>query len=216
MKLDLLFAVRGRSLPTDHGYQLFAAASHLAPAFHDKDAGVQFGAITGTYAGGCRILLDKLSRWRVRIPDERIRDVLALAGKSLRIGDDEIVLGVPSVATLIPAPALVARIVTFKASQPRDRARSIDEPNRFLEVVRKKLEILGLKGEPLLPLISTGERVGQPQRRVVRVKGKKMIGFSLIIEGLNSEESIKLQESGLGGRLRMGCGFFGPYRSRAS
>jgi len=213
MTLDLLFPVLGDSLPTDHGYLLFAAASHLAPVFHDKDAGVRFTAITGTYAGGGRILLDeKFSRWRVRLPDERIRDVLKLAGKSLRIGDQHIRLGAPSVATLIPAPALIARIVTFKASQRGARACSVDEPGRFLEVARKKLEGMGIKGEPLLPLITEGERAGQPRRRIVRVNGKKIVGFSLIVEGLNAEESIELQESGLGGRVRMGCGFFGPLR----
>ncbi len=212
MTLDLLFPVLGDSLPTDHSYLLFAAASHLAPVFHDKDAGVRFGALTGTYAGSGRLLLEKSSRWRVRLPDDRIRDVLTLAGKSLRVGDHQIRLGAPSIAALIPAPSLIARIVTFKASQPRDRACSIDEPGRFLEVARKKLEILGVKGEPALPLITMGERAGQPRRRIVRVKGKKIVGFSLMVEGLTAEESIKLQEVGLGGRLRMGCGFFGPMK----
>jgi CRISPR-associated protein Cas6 len=157
MTLDLLFPVLGDSLATDHSYLLFAAASHLAPVFHDNDAGVRFGAITGTYAGGGRLKLHRSSRWRVRLPDERIRDVLTLAGKSVRVGDQQIRLGAPSVAALIPAPSLIARIVTFKASQPRDRAMSIDEPSRFLEVARKKLELLGVKGEPALPLITTGE-----------------------------------------------------------
>ena len=72
MTLDLLFPVLGDSLPTDHGYLLFAAASHLAPVFHDPKTSVRSAAINGTYAGGGRILLGKFSRWRVRLPDERI------------------------------------------------------------------------------------------------------------------------------------------------
>jgi CRISPR-associated protein Cas6 len=163
MTLDLIFPVLGDSLPTDHSYLLFAAASHLAPVFHDKDAAVRLAAITGTYAGGGRLLLDKSSSWRVRLPDERIRDVLTLAGKSLRVGDHQIRLGAPSVAALVPAPSLIARIVTFKASQPRDRACSVEEPNRFLDVARKKREAHGIKGEPAIPM--TDDHAGQPWQR---------------------------------------------------
>ena len=40
-----------------------------------------------------------------------------------------------------------------------------------------------------------------------------MIGYALRVFGLTAEESIRLQEEGLGGRRRMGCGVFLPIRS---
>ena len=47
---------------------------------------------------------------------------------------------------------------------------------------------------------------------MVRVKGKAVVGYSLIVSGLTAAESVRLQEHGLGGRTRMGCGFFLPVR----
>ena len=41
-----------------------------------------------------------------------------------------------------------------------------------------------------------------------------IVGYSLVVEGLSAVESMLLQERGLGGRTRMGCGFFMPLRTR--
>jgi CRISPR-associated protein Cas6 len=46
----------------------------------------------------------------------------------------------------------------------------------------------------------------------LRIHGKRIVGFSVIIQGLTAEESMKLQEHGLGGRGKMGCGFFVPLK----
>jgi CRISPR-associated protein Cas6 len=55
-----------------------------------------------------------------------------------------------------------------------------------------------------------GERAGEPKRRVVRIKGVAITGYSLLVTELSAADSIKLQESGLGGRRHLGCGFFVP------
>lgn len=115
MVLDLLFPVLGQSLPTDHGYLIYSAASHVVPLLHDLQAGIRAAAITGLYAGSGLLTINQYSRWRIRTPDQHLRDLLALAGKSLRVGDHAIRLGAPTVATLIPTPALYSRIVTFKS-----------------------------------------------------------------------------------------------------
>jgi CRISPR-associated protein Cas6 len=47
---------------------------------------------------------------------------------------------------------------------------------------------------------------------VLRIKEKRVVGFPLRVTGLTAEESITLQEQGLGGRSKMGCGFFMPTR----
>jgi CRISPR-associated protein Cas6 len=47
-------------------------------------------------------------------------------------------------------------------------------------------------------------------RRILTVKDKKIVGFSLLAHGLSDEDSIKLQAHGIGGRRAMGCGIFNP------
>jgi len=36
----------------------------------------------------------------------------------------------------------------------------------------------------------------------------EIVGYELIIQGLTAEESITVQEQGLGGKRHMGCGVF--------
>jgi CRISPR-associated protein Cas6 len=166
------------------------------------------GPIAGQYIGNGLLQVDpRRSRLRLRLAPEKIVAVLPLAGKSLVVGEHSIRLGVPFVRALIPTPNLVARLVTIKG---------FTEPAVFLEAARRQLQTLDIKGEPGIPLIVNGTHEGQPRRHVLRIKDKTVVGFSLQVTGLTAEESIKLQEEGLGGRRKMGCGFFVPLRSSVS
>jgi CRISPR-associated protein Cas6 len=199
--IELHFPVLGSALPADHGYALYSALSRMIPSLHEDHA-VGIGPIGGQYVGKGRLQIDaRRSRLRLRLVAENIATVLPLAGKSLMIGDHLIRLGVPFVRALVPAPNLVARLVTIKG---------FTEPPAFLEAVRRQLQSLNIVGEPGIPVILQGAREGQPRRHILRIKDKKVVGFSLQVTGLTAEESVKLQEHGLGGRRKMGCGFFVP------
>ncbi len=43
-----------------------------------------------------------------------------------------------------------------------------------------------------------------------RIKEVRIVGFALLVEGLRPDESLRLQEVGLGGRRHLGCGVFVP------
>lgn len=201
--LDLVFPVLGKQLPTDHGYALYGALSRQVQAFHDGTLPLRYAPISGEPGGRGLLRLTERSRLRLRLPEDRIRDVLCLAGRRLEVDGHGVRLGAPSVAALAPAATLAARLVTLKHHT---------EPVGFLEAARRKLKEMVIDGEALLPLTLSGPRAGLPCRRVVRVQARRIIGFAVCVEGLNAEESIKLQECGLGGRTRMGCGFFLPVR----
>lgn len=195
--------MKGELIPTDHAYLLYSALSHCVREFHDRDAGVRFAPISGKRATKGTIRVGPGSRLRVRLPAERISVILPLAGRTLDVGEHRVTLRAPTVLPLIPAATLRAKLVTFKNST---------EPEKFLSVARWKLDELGVGGETGIPLIEQGERVGEPRRHVLRIKGLRMVGYPLQITGLMAEESLRLQEEGLGGRRRIGCGFFMPYR----
>jgi CRISPR-associated protein Cas6 len=199
MTVDLVFPATGAHLPTDHAYHLYAALSHVVPQFHDAAVRLRFAPITGVAVPEGRLELGAHSHLTVRLADDAVKLALPLAGKRLQIGDGWVRLGVPAVRTLVPAPALVARIVTFKNS---------DTPEQFLTTARTKLTELGVSGEPQLPIHTDGPRAGEPKRRVVRVKGAAIPGYALLVSELSAPDSLKLQEEGLGGRTRVGCGFF--------
>ena len=141
MPLELIFPALGTSLPADHAYALYAALSSVVPAFHDEDSPLRFAPITGRATPDGRLHIAVNSCLRVRLPDDSVRLALPLAGKQLAVGDRTVRLGVPSVRALIPAPSLIARLVTFK---------NADTPEQFLATAQAKLAEHGLSGNPIM------------------------------------------------------------------
>ena len=203
MTLELVFPAAGPPVPTDHAYPLYGALSGVVPAFHAEGSPLRFAPLTGVGLPDGRLQLGPHSVLRVRLPDDQIRFALPLAGRRLDVAGCGIRLGVPAVRTLIPAPAVQARMVTFKVT--RD-----DTPDDFLATARTKLAELGVGGDPQLPIHLDGDRAGEPKRRVVRIKGVAITGYALLVAELSAADSLTLQSSGLGGRTHLGCGFFLP------
>lgn len=207
MVIDLLFPTLGGDVPSEHAYPLYAALSQAVPAFHDPVADIRFAPLTGVSGERGRLRLTDRSRLRVRLPADAIPKVLPLAGKTLDVAGASVRLGPPSVFPLTPATALVSRLTTFKHGE---------DAETFLATAKVKLAELDIKGEPAIPRIEGGPRAGEARRRVLRVKGTSIVGYALLVTGLTADESIRLQERGLGGRTRMGCGFFLPHTPRSS
>jgi CRISPR-associated protein Cas6 len=185
--VDLAFKLTGSKIPVDHGYVLYSAISRLLSEIHGaKNIGVH--PIRGTYSGNGELMLRDSSRLVIRLESERIGEFLNLAGKRLDIDSHVLRVGVPEVRMLRPRAALYSRLVTIKGFM---------EPATFLDAAKRQLEKIGVKAE-----IQVGER------RTVRVKDKQVVGFELAALELDAEESLRLQENGLGGRRHMGCGIF--------
>jgi CRISPR-associated protein Cas6 len=187
--IELHFPFTGKTLPSDHGYGLYGAISRVLPEAHSADW-LAIETIPGAARGDGVTQLDPQARLKIRIPQDRVPLILKLAGKRLEVDGHAIRLGAPQIYLLKSATALYARIVTIKG---------FTEPEPFLDAVCRKLDEMGVKGEPV---------VGP--RRVVRVGNHTIIGFALAIHELSDEGSILLQEQGIGGRRRMGCGIFFP------
>lgn len=189
--VDLAFRLMGTRIAVDHGYALFAAVNRLIPELHDaQDIGLH--PIRGRFDGNGCLVLSPASRLIIRVPDERIREFLKLAGKTLEVDGNRFRVGVPEVRTLRPAAALFARLVTIKGFM---------EAEEFIEAAKRQLETMSVTAA-----LQLGER------RTLRIKDKQVVGFELLASGLDAEGSIKLQEIGIGGRRRMGCGVFVPFR----
>jgi CRISPR-associated protein Cas6 len=189
--VDLAFRLTGSKVPVDHGYALYSAISRILPEIHGaKSIGVH--PIRGTYSGNGELVLRDSSRLVLRLESERIGEVLKLAGKRLEISNHNIGVGIPEVRLLRPRASLYSRLVTIKGFM---------EPTAFLESAKRQLDKLGISAE-----IQLGER------RTFRVKDKQVVGFEVAAARLDAEDSLRIQESGLGGRRHMGCGVFVPLR----
>ncbi len=191
------FPVQGRQLPADHGYALYSAVTRQSPALHGASwLGLEL--LSGIpWQQGIIVLPTRGAHLRLRIPADRYGHVLPLAGRRFDISGHTIRLGIPTARPLTPAPSLYARSVTIK---------KFTEPEPFLDAARRQLDALGLTATLELP---TDEQ-GRFRRRIITIQGKHVVGFSLAAHGLNDEDSLQLQTSGIGGRRAMGCGHFNP------
>jgi CRISPR-associated protein Cas6 len=198
--IDLAFELRGTSIPLDYGYDLFAALCRVVPGLHgDPRVGVH--PIRGIRLEPRRLTLVPQSRLRLRLPSEEIATYLALAGTRLELDGNFLSVGIPRVELLRPAANLVSRLVTI--------GHHLD-PELFVASARAQLARLGVAAELGLVPSSDPDRPDQPVRRVIRIKGRKIIGYAVCVTGLTAEESLTVQENGLGSRRRMGCGVFWP------
>lgn len=210
-KVDLAFRVTGNEIPADHAYLLYGALCKLLPALHDGPLADEVGvhAINGRLIGDRLLALGPRSRLRLRLDSAHIAQVLPLAGKNLQLGPGNLVIGIPEVYALQPKPALKCRLCIIKGFQNGES---------FLEAAQRQLDALHVKGAPRLVARKSqrsleGRQSGnQPRyiRRTLRIRDKEIVGFPLIVEQLSAEESLILQEKGLGGRRHFGCGIFVP------
>lgn len=209
--VDVSYRLSAEVIPVDHGYSLYSAISRLVPGIHGDDQ-IGIHPIYGRLVGERKLAISESSRLVLRLPVDRLSDVLPLAGKSLDLGDGKIIVGVPNTQALVPAASLKSRLVIIKGFM---------EPEPFLEAVQRQLDALEIRGRA--SLVPTGDAVKTNAhrsggtkspwlRRTLRIRDKEIVGFALRVEGLTADESILLQEKGIGGRRRFGCGIFVPAR----
>lgn len=206
--VDVAFrlAVRG-SLPVTYPYPLYAALSRQWTWLHDVDD-VGIFSVRGSYMNG-QLQPAPQAQLRVRTPATRLPQVISLTGKWLRLDEAELQVGVPRVLPLRPAASLYARLVQIKLADVVDGVT----PEAFLRSAAKQLAALDIQTKPTLPLKQRGPRAGEPLRRVLHIKDERHVGFAMLVQDLSADESLRLQQHGLGGRRKMGCGLFLPARS---
>jgi len=190
--VDLAFAVlAAEPIPADHGYHLYGALSRVLPQLHQTN-GIAVHPIRGQQIGNRQLQLNDRSRLVLRADSDQIGPLLALSGKQLDVAGHRLRVGVPQVWTLRPLPAVRSRLVTIKGFL---------DAEAFAAAARRQLDTMSVSVEAQLTL---------GKRRTLRIKEKEVVGYEVLVEALTAEESLTLQDRGLGGRRHMGCGVFVP------
>jgi CRISPR-associated protein Cas6 len=210
--LEIQFGIGGttKTLPSDHGYSLYSAIKkalqQIENAPQDLPLDVKLCSVPGIPIADGKIHLHKNSRVRLRCPADGVQLwYRLLQNLELNIQRHQIRLVKPRLMLPEAATNLKARMVTFRL----DKVDSPELPYYFLESCRKGLEKLDIDGKAaFIP----SDLDGNLARRTLQVKDKKVIGYSVAIEGLSAEDSLKLQWHGLGGRQHFGCGWFYPVK----
>jgi CRISPR-associated protein Cas6 len=182
--------VQGDRIPADHGYRLYSALVERLPGL--KELGWSLKTINGIPDRQGWVQLGSESWLGVRTELANLELFGSLDGQVLRVGKALVQLGTLTGASLQPCPSLEARLVTIKA-QYQDQV----SPFEFGIALGKALERLGVQAMPVL-----GER------KTLRIKDAAVVGYGVSFADLSPEASLTLQRQGLGGRQRLGCGYF--------
>jgi CRISPR-associated endonuclease/helicase Cas3 len=197
--IDLVFSLKGQTLPLDNGYIVYSALSHICPAIHQLE-NISIHPIAGIPESSKQLRLTQRSSLQIRLPVDLIPFIYeTLAGQTFSIGQNQFQLGIPEHNPLHPFPNLYSRLVIIRRFQ---------EPQGFLEAAKRQLERLNIQGTITLCTRASG----QPQCRQLTIENKTgtfpVRGFGVQVTDLNTEDSITLQKYGMGGKQKMMCGVF--------
>lgn len=189
---DVQFDLSGNEIPADHGYSLYQALSALLSWLGEAEgAGIHpiHGAPTGR---NDNLVINRRVKLVLRVPVERLADVQALVGRRIDSGAGELAIGAAKEKQLIPFADLYAPLVDLGTA---------DEVE-FLEAARAELEKMAVKCG-LIP----------GKKRKMRLPGGEIWGYSLMLHDVGQEQSLRVQEQGLGRHRAYGCGLFVPHKS---
>lgn len=193
--VDLSFPLSGGTLAEDHAWALASAVRALLPWFDEEpEAGIL--PLSGLAKGDGVRYIGGRARLVLRLPVRRVASADFLAGAKLDIDGVSIELGVPTTR-----PLQAARGVVYSHFIAVDTADEIE----FLDRCRAALVMRGLQAQ-----LITGKA------RTLQTPDGPVHGFSLMLHGLGPNQSINLQETGLGRHRALGCGIFVPHKSVAA
>ena len=205
--VDLAFPLTGKLLPLDNGYIIYSALSRICPYLHELQD-IAIHPIAGIPNSSKQLRLTKRSKLQIRIPVEQIPQIYEfLVEQTFNIGQSQFHIGIPEYKALNPSAAVYSRLVVI---------RRCIEPQVFLEAAQRQLEKLGIQGN--INLLK--KKNGQFQCRQLVMKKKEgtfpIRGYGVEVKDLTEEDSLKLQQQGIGGKHKMMCGVFVPtWNSRA-
>ena len=200
--IDVDFVITCKCLPMEHAYPLYEALRKaLSWLDEDEIAGIHpiYGAESGN--GWLRpddsntelMYLSRRQKMTLRMPKERLADVEELVGKTLEIAGHSLIVGNMTTRLLSDLPTVFSRRIIVE--------NGMDE-NEFLESMAEQIKSMEIGIRKMLA----------GRERQISTPDGILTTRSLMLADLEKEESIRLQETGLGLHRKLGCGLFLPQK----
>lgn len=193
-RVDVVFPISGQQVPRDHAQALQRAVCAQWPWLADDAlAGIHpIKLVPGTDA---LALLSRRSNLMLRVGLQHADRLLALTGLDLAVVGHTLRLGPAHRRELQPHPTLYAYKIAAES----------DDEIALMTAVEQELADLAVGGERVCG-----------KRQSMQVLGETVSTFSLMLHALPPEQSLRLQQHGLGVQRLLGCGLFVPHKSAAA
>lgn len=194
MTVDMVFSISGSSIPRDHGLMLWRELRICLP-WLDDEAHAAIHAVRGATANDDTLLLTKRANLVLRLPESRVADAQNLTGQQLNLDGCMLQIGDARKRPLLAYATLYSHLVSTGSEDEAD----------FLTDVAAQLERINVACKFMCG-----------KRRTLQAEQAAICGYSLMLYDLTPELSILLQQIGLGGHRKLGCGIFIPHKSIAA
>jgi CRISPR-associated protein Cas6 len=192
--VEAAFPLEGKALPRDHAQALQHALAEQLP-WLSSDAGAGIHPLKLVSGPESLALLSQRTRLILRVSANRLAELKTVVGVPLDVAGHALRLGEVHLRALQPLATLYAYRVA---------ASSADE-SEFMQAIEAELAGLAIAGERVCG-----------KRQSLQVDGLEMTTFSMMLHGLVPEQSLRLQQHGLGTHRLLGCGLFVPHKSAAA
>lgn len=206
---DLTFKIACPRLPIDHAWALMQAVRAALPWLADEPRAalhLVHGAASGN--GWSRppdkdgiLQLSRRARFGLRLPRARLDDARRLEGAELDVCGCKLTLGAAGVRPLRFHATLFSRHLPLPPRAGANGGEGAAEA-AFLQAAAERLAQHNI----------TAPRMIAGQSHALATPDGTLATRSLMIDGLRPEESLRLQERGLGDRQQLGCGVFIPHK----
>ncbi|MEN8178775.1 MAG: type I-MYXAN CRISPR-associated protein Cas6/Cmx6 [Pseudomonadota bacterium] len=200
--IDMLFKIKCSTLPVDHAWPLSEAILAELPWFaDDPQAGLHliYGADSGNgwerpQDGDDLLYLSRRTRLVLRLPKHRVADAGALTGATLRIQGNSLAIGDAHTRSLATTTTLYCRHLVTDTEM---------KENEFMDLAVQALRDMQIRFKKILC----------GKSRNFATPDGDLPTQSLMVAGLPLEDSITLQQYGLGPHRNRGFGLFVPHKT---
>tara|TARA_B000000475_G_scaffold271309_1_gene268765 strand:- start:962 stop:1636 length:675 start_codon:yes stop_codon:yes gene_type:complete len=198
--IDVAFKIQCKTLPYDHACDLSKAITSKMPwLLKDKLIGIH--TLHGPESGNGwvrsekeEIFLSKRTRLILRISRSDANKAKELEGENINVLGNNIKIGQSNTKTFLVVRDLISRCVLCDKEQ--------DEEDFLLDIKKE----LFTHGVPIKKAICG-------KAKSITINGENRFTRSLMIADLSKENSILLQDIGIGDGRIFGCGIFLPHKS---
>ncbi|MGD1983946.1 MAG: type I-MYXAN CRISPR-associated protein Cas6/Cmx6 [Chromatiaceae bacterium] len=203
--VDLVFDIQCRELPVDHQRDLsYALCAHVPELADDNPLAVHSIHLAGSQNGwerpdpelGQRLILSRRTKLVLRVTaDARDRIAERLDGVELDVGGCAMRVGRSKTKKLSSQGTVFSRYVVLEPGEDTDETA-------FMQRVVSQLAERGIRVRKAL------------SGKTTELQGPEgpILTRSLMIADLAADESVRLQQEGLGPLRHMGCGIFIPHK----
>lgn len=192
--VDVVFALDGKLIPFDHANDLAREVARVLPWLAAEPlAGIH--PIRGALTEHGTLVLSRRANLVLRVPRQRVAECATLSGAELTLGGMLVRVGVAKERELKPHPAVHAYYVVT----------GHDEEVPFALAIRDELKSRDMPCKLVC---------GKPH--TIQSDEGRLTAYNLALYDLTGEQSLKLQDQGLGLHRKLGCGIFLPHKSFAA